>query len=144
MHQASSRDPAIAAAGDVELASRAAEGEVAAFEAIIRRHNRLLFRTVRSILRTDAESEEVVQETYLKAWRALPSYRAQAKLSTWLVRIAMNEAFARVRRKTAEVVPLFATGAEPPRQEDAMAHAREGLVHRDAHEPGGQLGLRPV
>lgn len=128
MHQASSRATA-SAAGDEELASRAAGGEVAAFEAIIRRHNRLLFRTVRSILRTDAESEEVVQETYLKAWRALPAYRAQAKLSTWLVRIAMNEAFARARRKTAEVVPLLAAGAGSLPQEEAMAHDPPDPAH---------------
>lgn len=121
MHQASSRATA-AATTDEELAERSAGGDAVAFEAIMRRHNRLLFRTVRSILRTDAESEEVVQETYLKAWRALPGYRAQAKLSTWLVRIAMNEAFARVRRKTAEVVPLSAAGAGPLPQEEAMAH----------------------
>jgi RNA polymerase sigma-70 factor (ECF subfamily) len=120
MHQASSR--AAAATTDEELAERSVGGDMAAFEAIMRRHNRLLFRTVRSILRTDAESEEVVQETYLKAWRALPGYRAQAKLSTWLVRIAMNEAFARVRRKTAEVVPLSFAGAAPLPPEDAMAH----------------------
>jgi len=128
MQQASSR-AAAADASDEELANRCAGGDVVAFEAVIRRHNRLLFRTVRSILRTDAESEEVVQEAYLKAWRALPTYRAEAKLSTWLVRIAMNEAFARVRRKTADVVPLSSAGAGPLPQEDAMAHDPPDPAH---------------
>jgi RNA polymerase sigma-70 factor (ECF subfamily) len=112
-------DPA--AAGDEELARRAATGEAAAFECIIRRHNRLMFRTVRSILRSDAESEEVVQEAYLKAWRSLPGFRGEAKLSTWLVRIAMNEAFSRVRRTSAEIVPL-AAGGGPHLQDATMAH----------------------
>ena len=100
-----------------DLVQRAAAGEVAAFESIIRRHNRVMFRAARGILRTDAESEEVVQEAYLKAWRALPAFRGEAKLSTWLVRIAMNEAFARARRRSAEVVPLAPAGPRPPSQE---------------------------
>ena len=102
---------------DQDLVQRAAAGEVAAFESIIRRHNRLMFRAVRSILRTDAESEEVVQEAYLKAWRGLPAFRGESKLSTWLVRIAMNEAFARARRVTAEVVPLAGGALRPQFQE---------------------------
>ena len=56
---------------DAELAERAAGGDDRAFEAIMRRHNRLLFRTARSILRSDAESEDALQEAYLRAWRAL-------------------------------------------------------------------------
>ena len=63
-----------------------------AFEAIMRRHNQLLFRTARSILKSDVESEDVVQEAYLLAWRAIGSFRADAKLSTWLVRIVINQA----------------------------------------------------
>lgn len=93
-------------ASDDELVARTLAGDPAAFEAIIRRHNRLLFRTARSVLRSDAEAEDVVQETYFKAWRKLPSFRREARLSTWLVRIAMNEAFGRLRRSRAEVVTL--------------------------------------
>ena len=56
---------------DFELASRAALGDTSAFEAIMRRHNRLLLRTARSILKTDAETEDALQEAYLRAWRAM-------------------------------------------------------------------------
>ena len=73
------------------LLARAAAGDARAFEALMRQHNRLLFRTARSILRHDAESEDAVQEAYVKAWRGLPGFRRDAKLSTWLVRIVMNE-----------------------------------------------------
>ena len=72
---------------DVNLAARAANGDEAAFEVIMRRHNRLLFRTARSILKNDAETEDALQEAYLRAWRALASFRADSKLSTWLVRV---------------------------------------------------------
>lgn len=95
-------------ASEAELISRAADGDGMAFEVIMRRHNQLLFRTARSILRNDAEAEDVVQESYLRAWRALGTFRAESRLSTWLVRIATNEALGRLRRKGAEVIPLEA------------------------------------
>lgn len=95
-----------ATASDTELIARAIAGKRHAFEAIMRRHNQLLFRTARSILRNDSEAEEAVQDAYLQAWRALATFRADAKLSTWLVRIAANEALARLRRKHGEVIPL--------------------------------------
>jgi RNA polymerase sigma-70 factor (ECF subfamily) len=96
--------PALAAAtADAELTARAANGDHLAFGQIMRRHNRLLFRTARSILKTDADAEEAVQEAYLRAWRALSGFRADAKLSTWLVRIVINEALGRLRRRSAQV-----------------------------------------
>jgi RNA polymerase sigma-70 factor (ECF subfamily) len=94
---------------DDELAERAAEGDQAAFEVIMRRHNRLLFRTARSILRADAEAEDAMQEAYLRAWRALSTFRAESKLSTWLVRIVRNEALGRLRGRDGNVIPLDAT-----------------------------------
>jgi RNA polymerase sigma-70 factor (ECF subfamily) len=98
----------VAEAPDAELASRVAAGEAAAFEALMRRHNRALFRTARAILRDDAEAEDALQEAYLQAYRAIGGYRAEAKLSTWLARIVANEALMRVRKRVrrAEIVPL--------------------------------------
>jgi RNA polymerase sigma-70 factor (ECF subfamily) len=93
---------------EAELISRAADGDGVAFEAIMRRHNQLLFRTARSIVHNDAEAEDVVQDAYLRAWRALRNYRAESKLSTWLVRITTNEALGRLRRKSAQIIPLEA------------------------------------
>jgi RNA polymerase sigma-70 factor (ECF subfamily) len=93
---------------DGELVRRAADGEEAAFAAIMQRHNQLLFRTARSIVKSDTEAEDVLQDAYLRAWRALAGFRADAKLSTWLVRIVANEALGRLRRKRAPVIPLDA------------------------------------
>jgi RNA polymerase sigma-70 factor, ECF subfamily len=101
------------AAADNDLVALAAAGDARAFEAIMRRHNRLLFRAARSILKSDAETEDAVQEAYLSAWRALGQFRADAKLSTWLVRIVMNEALKRVRRRASNVV-LFDPAAPAP------------------------------
>ncbi|HEX6017539.1 MAG TPA: RNA polymerase sigma factor [Burkholderiaceae bacterium] len=112
--------PISAAVTDNELAARAAAGDDAAFEHIMRRHNRLLFRTARSILHGDAEAEDALQEAYLRAWRALDTFRADAKLSTWLARIVINEALGRLRRRGAQVIPLEST-MEP---DETPAHER--------------------
>ena len=103
-----SRNPMAADASDLELAWRAASGDEMAFEAIMRRHNRLLFRTARAILKSDTDAEDVVQQAYLQAWQALGDFRADAKLSTWLVRIVVNEALGQLRRRQLKVVPLEA------------------------------------
>ncbi len=76
---------------------RALDGDLDAFADVVRAHNRLLFRTARAIVRDDAEAEDVVQQTWLSAWRHRASFRGEARLSTWLCRIAIREATARVR-----------------------------------------------
>ena len=66
---------------DTELAALAARADTGAFEILMRRYNQLLFRTARSILKSDEETQDAVQEAYLNAWRALPTFRSDAKLS---------------------------------------------------------------
>src|SRR6185503_7644581 len=77
---------------DRELVARILDGDTDAFAELMRRHNRRLYRAARAILRDEAESEDVVQETYLRALAALPEFRWEASLATWLTRIAVNEA----------------------------------------------------
>lgn len=91
---------------DAALVARVLAGDHDAFEVIMRRHNQLLFRTARSILRTDAEAEDAVQEAYLRAWRAMATFRAESKLSTWLVRIVTRTALDRGRNPHADIIPL--------------------------------------
>ncbi|HUQ52395.1 MAG TPA: RNA polymerase sigma factor [Gammaproteobacteria bacterium] len=95
-------------APDNELARRVAAGEPAAFEALMRRHNRKLFRTARAILRDDAEAEDALQDAYIQALRAIGGFRGEAKLSTWLAKVVANEALMRRRKRVrrAEIVPL--------------------------------------
>src|SRR5262245_61859005 len=84
---------------DEALVPRIVAGETALFELIMRRHNQRLFRTARAILKDDAEAEDVMQETYARAFANLGQFRGEALLSTWITRIAVHEAFARVRRR---------------------------------------------
>jgi RNA polymerase sigma-70 factor (ECF subfamily) len=79
-----------------------------AFEEIMRKHNRMLFRTARAILRDDAEAEDALQEAYVQAYRSMDTFRAESKLSTWLARIVANEALMRLRKESrrAEIVPI--------------------------------------
>ena len=102
-----------AEASDSELVRRVADGETALFETLMRRHNRMLFRTARAILRDDAEAEDALQEGYLQAYQGIGSFRGEAKLSTWLARIVANEALMRLRKRTrrAEIVPLQPSAA---------------------------------
>jgi RNA polymerase sigma-70 factor, ECF subfamily len=104
---------------DAALAALAGRGDAAAFEALMRRHNRTLFRTARAILRDDAEAEDALQEAYLQAYRALPGFRGEARLATWLVRIVANEALMRLRRQTrrAQIVPMQSADATPGLEE---------------------------
>ena len=88
--------------GDQELAVRAAAGDASAMTTIMRRHNRTLYRAARSILRSDAEAEDAVQEAYVRAYQSLSQFRGEAHLGTWLTRIAVNEALTRLRRRRRE------------------------------------------
>ena len=84
---------------DVDLVRRALGREEAAVRAIMQTNNRRLFRLARGILRNDSEAEDVVQETYVRAFTHLDQFRGDCSLSTWLSRIAMNEALGRLRRR---------------------------------------------
>ncbi len=86
-------------AGDAELVRRALIRDETAVRAIIKAHNRRLYRLARGILRNDGEAEDVVQETYVRAFTHLADFRGNSSLSTWLSRIAMNEALGRLRRQ---------------------------------------------
>lgn len=93
---------------DAEIARRIAAGDEDAFRLLMRRNNQTLYRAARSILKDDAEAEDAVQEAYLLAYRAMSRFRGEAKLSTWLVRIVVNEAIARSRKRSrsAEIIRL--------------------------------------
>lgn len=93
---------------DAEMARRIAAGDRDALRQLMRRYNQTLYRTARSILKDDAEAEDAVQEAYILAYRAMGGFRGDAKLSTWLVRIVVNESIGRARKRSrrAEVIQL--------------------------------------
>jgi RNA polymerase sigma-70 factor (ECF subfamily) len=90
-------------ASEAELVAAARAREPGAFQAIMRNNNRRLYRVARAVLGDDAEAEDVVQEAYLKAFQNLASFRGESSLTTWLTRIAVNEALGRRRRRRPTV-----------------------------------------
>ena len=80
---------------DENIVLRILRGEVLFFEVLMRRHNQRIYRAVRSILRDDCECEDVIQETYVRAFEHLAQFEGRAQFSTWLTRIAVNEAIKR-------------------------------------------------
>lgn len=84
---------------DAALVACVRAGERGAFRQIMQRCNQRMFRVVRGVIRDDAEAEDVVQEAYVHAFEKLASFRGDSTLATWLVRIALNEAYGRLRRR---------------------------------------------
>ena len=93
---------------DVEIAARIAAGDTQALAQLMRRYNQKLYRTARSILKDDAEAEDAVQEAFLLARRSIGGFRGDASLATWLVRIVVNEALGRARKRarSAEIIRM--------------------------------------
>ena len=83
---------------DEEIVARVCAGEQGLFEILMRRHNLRVYRAARAILHDDDETEDVMQDAYVRAYEHLHDFEGRARFSTWLTRIAVNEAFARVRR----------------------------------------------
>ena len=97
MRQAQTSKPAADTSAD--LVARARGRDEAAIRAIMQANNRRLYRLARGILRNDSEAEDVVQETYVRAFTHLDSFHGDSSLATWLSRIAINEALGRLRRE---------------------------------------------
>ncbi|MFT4069226.1 RNA polymerase sigma factor [Paraburkholderia sp.] len=97
---------------DLSIARRVVDGDQAAFELLMRRHNRRLYRLARATLHNDAEAEDALQEVYLSAYRAMNQFRGDAALLTWLSRLVLNECFARLRREARRqnVIPMVDPG----------------------------------
>jgi RNA polymerase sigma-70 factor (ECF subfamily) len=90
--------PVVEPMTDEQVVSLVLAGDAARFEVLIRRHNQRIYRAVRAVMRSDEDVEDVMQQAYLNAYRHLRQFAATARFSTWLTRIAINEAFA-MRRK---------------------------------------------
>ena len=90
------------------LVQRVLAGERSAFEALMRRNNRRLYRIARSLLRDAAEAEDALQEAYLAALKSLDRFRGDSSLATWLSRVVVNECLGRLRRtaRRQQVIPI--------------------------------------
>lgn len=92
-----------AAMAEAELVARARAGEAGAFRVIMQRGNQRLFRIARAVVHDDSEAEDVVQESYVRAFTNLAAFRGEASIFTWLTRIVLNEAHGRRRRQRHQV-----------------------------------------
>ena len=97
---------------DASLAARVQAGDPAAFELLMRRHNRRLYRLARSMLRNAADAEDALQDAYLAAYQNIGAFRGEASLATWLSRVVVNQCLARLRRQARRdnIVPMVAMG----------------------------------
>ncbi|MFT3924291.1 MAG: RNA polymerase sigma factor [Myxococcales bacterium] len=111
--------PVFSLLSDEEIVERVCAGERHLFELLMRRHNRKVFRAARAILKRDDEAEDVMQDAYVRAFTHLAEFKGEARFSTWLTRIAIYEAYARVRRERR------LESLDAPSQEASMVAERQ-------------------
>lgn len=124
MVQPSSQQSELTALDDQALVRRAQAGDVQAYGELVSRYERNIFRLARHITQNQEDAEDVLQETFLKAYEHLKEFLGQSKFYTWLVRIAVNESLMKLRkRKTRKTVSLddtIDTGEETIAREIAV------------------------
>jgi RNA polymerase sigma-70 factor (ECF subfamily) len=143
MHPISLQRASAESLSDQQLVSLARQRDEPAVRALTRRYNRRLYRVARSILRNDSEAEDVVQETYVRAFTGLDLFRGEAGFGTWLTRITMNEALGRLRRRRptvdwdthgedrihAEIIQFPLSASNDPERTMAQSEIRDVLEH---------------
>src|SRR5216684_4353415 len=87
-----------AVSDDLELVHASKNGDVAAFEQLVKRHDRRLHRIAQHVLHNTEDSEDAVQEAFLKAFQHLADFREDSQFSTWLIRITVNQSLMKLRK----------------------------------------------
>jgi RNA polymerase sigma-70 factor (ECF subfamily) len=122
---------------DAEIIQQVLAGNTALFELLMRRYNERIYRAARSIVRDEQEAEDVMQQAYVNAFTHLRQFNGSAQFSTWLTRIAINEALARVRRRgryealdddLSNVEPFMSTNPVQNPERQAFAGELRGLL----------------
>ena len=120
---------------DEDVVAKVLAGETALFEVIMRRYNQRLYRAARSIVRDEAQAEDVMQAAYVNAFENLRQFSGRAPFGAWLTRIAINEALGRLRSRRrfdetadeGEDMDRFASASPDPEQTAAAAEVRQLL-----------------
>ena len=128
---------------DEELVRRIVDGDAALFEILMRRHNQRIYRAVRAVLRADDDAEDVMQQAYLNAYQHLHQFAGDAQFSTWLTRIAVNEALGRLRKRTRALdqgtehvdISLVESGTPDPEQQASHSELRDVMEREVAALP---------
>jgi RNA polymerase sigma-70 factor (ECF subfamily) len=87
---------------DLELVARVKTGDLAAFEKLMRQYERQIFRISLQITQNREDAEDIVQDTFFKAFQKIDQFQGNSKFYTWLVRIAVNESLMRLRKRKAQ------------------------------------------
>src|SRR5437588_5232549 len=102
--------PATTEAGvfdESQLVAKAREGDAEAFNELVNQYERKIYRLAKHITQNDEDAEDVLQDAFLKAYEHLPNFQGNSKFYTWLVRIAVNEALMKLRKRRSDrTVPL--------------------------------------
>jgi RNA polymerase sigma-70 factor, ECF subfamily len=85
--------------GDLELVHASKEGDMSAFEELVKRYDRKLFRIAQSVTHNREDSQDAVQEAFLKAFQHLAEFREASQFSTWLIRITLNQSLMKLRKR---------------------------------------------
>ena len=117
---------------DEDIVARILEGETALFEVLMRRYNQRVYRAVRAVLRDDDVAEDVMQQAYLNAYAHLGQFERRAQFSTWLTRIAVNEALARRGKRSMgeedeSVMELVPSSDPDPEQQTYASELRDAM-----------------
>ena len=122
---------------DAEIIQQVLAGNTALFELLMRRYNERIYRAARSIVRDEQEAEDIMQQAYVNAFTHLRQFNGSAQFSTWLTRIAINEALARVRRRgryeafdddLSNVEPFMSTNPVQNPERQAFVGELRGLL----------------
>ena len=122
---------------DAQTIQQVLDGNTAMFELLMRRYNERVYRAARSIVRDEQEAEDVMQQAYVNAFTHLRQFNGSAQFSSWLTRIAINEALARVRRRgryepvdddLSNVEPFMPSTPAPSPERQAFAGELRGLL----------------
>ncbi len=125
---------------DQLLVDRVKSGDQQAFNLLVRKYERKVFRLISRLVRNPVEVEDVAQEAFLKAYRALPQFRGESAFYTWLYRIAVNTAKNHLVSQGRRPIPLTDTLSE---DEDGESFGREDVVS-DNHTPDAELLSRQI
>jgi len=132
--QADPKAPPFTILDDETVIGRVKQGEIALFEIVMRRYNQRLYRIIRSILGTDSDVEDVLQEAYMKAYGHLGQFEGRSSFATWLTKIAVYEAMARVRRGRRFQPLAVATGDDESPVEELRSSLPDPEQNAAQHE----------
>lgn len=136
MTEQATRRAGMGSPSDEELAHRVCAGETALFEVLMRRYNARVYRAVRALVRDEDETEDLMQQAYVLAFTHLDQFQGSARFSSWLIRIAVNEALQYLRKRS-RLVAIDGSA-------DEELEAGMKLLERNTSDPERQTSEREL